>query len=396
MLPKIPLDNIRIVEMGAMITAPLAAMMLADLGADVIKVERPEGGDPFRSFRGSDYSPNFTAYNRNKRSLALNLGSDDGKAILLKLIATADVLLENFRPGVMDRLGLSANVLITANPRLIHATITGFGADGPYRTRPSFDTVSAALSGMTSVFADDDFHDLRGPTITDNVTGMYAAYGILGALMRRARSGSGERVEVNMLEASIAFMPDLFANFTELGMTQTPYTRAASSQSYIVRCRDGKLLALHLSSPQKFWQGLVAALESTDLAADTRFTARMDRVANYHALKSTLDTEFARRDRADWIARLEQNDVPYAPVHSIAEVLDDPQVRHLGTFHPIAHPVQGTLTAIHNPVTLDRERLPARYPPPLLGAHTGAILADLGYDSARCAELRAGGVIGGR
>jgi len=389
-----PLEGIRVVEMGTVITAPLAAMMLADLGADVIKVEKPGEGDPFRSFRGSDYSPNFTAYNRNKRSLVLNLRESEGRAIFQKLISAADVLVENFRPGVMERMGLGAETLAAANPRLIHASITGFGADGPYSARPSYDTVGAALSGMTSVFTDERFHDLRGPTITDNVTGMYAACGILGALMRRTQTGRGGRVEVNMLEASVAFIPDLFANYLQLGIAQTPYTRAASSQSYVVRCADGMLLALHLSSPQKFWHALVTAIEQPDLAGDSRFATRIGRVANYLELKTVLDEAFARRDRADWIAQLEHGDVPHAPVLAIGEVGQDPQLVHLGTFGEVTHPEKGTLPTIHSPVTLDRARAPIRRAPPTLGEHTDAILSELGYSARQCEALRTGGTVG--
>lgn len=394
MTERAPLQGIRIVEMGAVITAPLAAMLLADLGADVVKVEKPGEGDPFRSFRGSDDSPNFTAYNRNKRSLALNLREEAGRAVFLKLVAAADVLVENFRPGVLARMALPPERLAAANPRLVHATVTGFGADGPYSARPSYDTVAAALSGMTSVFADDAFHELRGPTITDNVSGMYAAYGVLAALMRRERTGRGGRVEVNMLEVAIAFMPDLFANQQQLGIPQTPYTRAASSQSFVVRCADGGLLALHLSSQPKFWQALIEALERPGLAQDARFAARTDRVANYMALKAALEDVFAGRTRAEWLARLAATDVPHAPVNAIGDVPADPQVKHLGTFAAIADHAGGTQLAINNPVTLDRNRFALRCAAPKLGGHTDAILAELGYDEASCAALRRAGIIG--
>lgn len=397
-----PLEGIRIVEMGAVITAPLAAMLLADLGADAIKVEKPGEGDPFRGFRGAAHggprgdsdSPNFTAYNRNKRSLALDLRKTEGRAVFLKLIATADALIENFRPGVLARLGLAPEALAAANPRLVHATITGFGADGPYAARPSYDAVAAALSGMTSVFADDAFHDLRGPTITDNVSGMYAAYGVLAALLRRGRTGRGGRIEVNMLEAGIAFMPDLFANQQQLGIAQTPYTRAASSQSFVLRCADGKLIALHLSSQPKFWEALVAALERPDLAEDKRFATRPNRMANYRVLKTVLDEAFARRTLPAWLARLASTDVPHAPVLAIEDVPADPQVKHLGTFAELVDPVKGAQSAINNPVTMDRARMTLRNAAPALGDATDALLAELGYDAESRAALRAGGIVG--
>src|SRR5262245_26647169 len=206
------LKGVRVVELSTVITAPLAGMMLADLGADVIKVEHPQGGDPFRTFRGEQYSPNFVAYNRGKRSIQLDLRADAGRSILLKLVARADVLLENYRPGIMEKLGLGDDVLTAANARLIHCSITGFGASGPYSARPAYDNVAVALSGIASLQLDAEQPQSSGPTIPDNATGMFACYGILGALYERARSGRGHRVDVNMLEAGIAFIPDPFAN----------------------------------------------------------------------------------------------------------------------------------------------------------------------------------------
>ena len=387
------LAGVRVLELGTMITAPVAGMMLADLGADVVKVENPKGGDPFRNFRGGLYSPHFTAYNRNKRSLTLNLQSEAGKGALLRLLPRADVLIENYRAGVMERLGLGAAALAAANPGLIHCSITGFGASGPYAGRPAFDTIGSALGGITGLFVDREKPRLAGPTITDNATGIYACYGILGALFERARTGKGRRVEVNMLEASIAFMPDMFANFTQMGIRNDPFTRVSTSQSYALRCADGKLLAVHLSSPPKFWEGLLAALERPDLAADPRFGTREARVKNYGALYATLQEIAATRPRGDWMTRLEKEDVPFAPIHEIAEVLEDEQVRHLGTFYRTHHPTEGAVTGIHRPVRIDGSRDIAATPPPALGEHSDAILAELGYGAADIAALRAAGAI---
>jgi len=178
------LKGVRVIELGTMITAPLAAMMLADLGADVVKIERPDGGDPFRSFHGGLYSPHFIAFNRNKRSVALDLQSKTGKKTLRALLREADVLIDNYRSGVMDRLGLSAEFMRREYPSLIWCSITGFGADGPYALRPAYDAVAGALSGVASLTLDPTEPVASGPTIADNITGMYAAYGILGALLR--------------------------------------------------------------------------------------------------------------------------------------------------------------------------------------------------------------------
>ncbi len=388
-----PLEGVRVLELGQIITAPLAGMMLADLGAQVIKIENPHGGDPFRSFRGGQYSPHFTAYNRNKRSITLNLQHAEGKAIALKLVAGTDVLLENFRPDVMGRLGLDAVTLAAANPRLIHASITGFGAGGPYVERPAFDTVGMALSGMGSLFFDSDDPQVRGPTIVDNVSGMYTSYGILGALFERVRTGKGRRIEVNMLEAAIAFMPDPFANFHQLDMPQGPASRSSASQSYALRCSDGKMVAIHLSSPEKFWEGLTRAMGRPDLRSAPRFATRMDRMQHYQALREELAKTFLTRPRDEWIRLLAAEDVPSAPVYDLSEVEQDPQVRHLETFYAMTHPEQGPQIGIHRPVRIDGERGPTDAAAPTLGEHTAAVLRELGYGEEEVVRLRGSGVI---
>jgi crotonobetainyl-CoA:carnitine CoA-transferase CaiB-like acyl-CoA transferase len=372
------LKGVRVIELGTMITAPLAGMMLADLGADVIKVERPDAGDPFRSFRGGLYSPHFIAFNRNKRSVVLDLQSEAGKTALRALLRESDVLLDNYRSGVMDRLGLSAELIRSEYPRLIWCSITGFGADGPYADRPAYDAVAGALSGLASLMLDRASPTASGPTIADNITGMYAAYGILGALYEREKTGRGRRIETNMLESSIAFIPDSFSNFTRLDIDNQPRTRVASSQSYAFRCADGNLLALHLSSPQKFWESLVDVTGRPDLKDDARFATRDARVRNYAALEKELAQVFSSKDRLHWMTELERADVPFAPIQTVAEVLGDPQVGHLGTFYSENHPTEGDLTLIRRPVLIDGQRDVASRPPPTLGEHTNAILAEIG------------------
>ncbi|MBX9843890.1 MAG: CoA transferase [Xanthobacteraceae bacterium] len=376
------LQGIKVVEATTMITGPLAGMLLADLGADVVKLENPNGGDPFRTFRGKDHSPHFLSYNRNKKSLALDIRSEQGKDVLLNLIRRADVFIENFRPGVMDRLGVGRAVLMKENPRLVYCAITGFGSTGPYKDRPAYDAVAQALAGTSSLF----FHGdpvITGPSLSDNLTGMYACYGILAALVERGRTGRGRAVDVSMIEATMAFMPDPFLAHTMLGLPAEPLMRARASQSYALRCSDGKLVSIHMSSQEKFWLAMLETFAVQKLADDPRFSSRAGRVDNYLELAQELQKAAATAPRDHWLKRLEANDVPHAPVNSLPEVMADPQVRHLGSFHEMHHPDRGTYQAIRRPVYFDgsRDDQPLDLPPSL-NADGERILRDLGYDDA--------------
>ena len=274
------LAGIRVVEQGTFITGPCAGMMLADLGADVIKIESPEG-DPYRSYQGGQYSPHFQAYNRNKRSLALDLKQSPDRELFDRLIGQADVFIQNFRPGTAERLGAGAKRLQAINPRLVYCSISGFGSSGPYTERPSYDSVAQALSGFLSVVVDYERPQFLGPALADAITGLYAAYGVLGALVERGRTSRGGLVEVSMLEAMAHFAVEPFAAYFALGETPTSADRPRLAQAYILHTADQRLIAIHLSSLEKFWTGLVAALAAPELASDPRFNTRLNRIAEY-------------------------------------------------------------------------------------------------------------------
>ena len=377
LMPAQALAGVRVLDLGTMITGPLAAMILADLGAEVVKVEPPEG-DPFRSFAPDLYSAHFVAYNRCKRSIVLDLRDESGRARFAALLATADVLVENYRPGTLDRLGFPPTRIEAEFPRLVHCSISGFGTDGPAAGRPAYDGVAQAAAGTLSLFLDPEAPVVAGPTIADNIAGYTAALGVLGALVARGRTGRGGRVEVNMLEAMLAFTPDAFALVAMTGEAPGPLSRVAQSQTYVARCADGALLAIHLSAPPKFWTGLLAALEAPELGTDPRFAARPSRVANYVALRGELAARFARRDRAGWLDRLAAADVPHAPVLSIADVQREPQVRHLGSFGHFTHPDGRELAMVRPPWRFDGTRPPDGRRPPRLDEDGRAILAELG------------------
>ncbi|WFU23217.1 CoA transferase [Bradyrhizobium sp. CB1717] len=384
------LTGIRIIELTAMITGPLAGTMLADLGADVIKVENPPDGDPFRSFRGGNYSPYFCTYNRNKRSVVLNLKGEKGREAFLKLIETADVLIENFRAGVMDRLGLGVARLREVNPRLIICSITGFGDTGPYADRPAYDAVGQALSGISGLMLGAE-GQITGPSVVDNLTGMYASYAVLGALFERERTGTARTIQLNMLESAIAFIADPFANYTMAGIKPDPLMRVRASQSYALRCSDGALLAIHMSSPTKFWVGVQKAFDRSDLGSDPRFESRAGRMENYEQLAQELGATAKTQERKYWIDRLVDNDVPHAPILTLQEVMDDAQVRHLDTFTEISHPVHGPHITIRRPVRYDGSRTdqPLNAAPDL-NEHAAEVLGPLGYSTEAILELQRG------
>jgi crotonobetainyl-CoA:carnitine CoA-transferase CaiB-like acyl-CoA transferase len=364
---KSVLSGIRVVEQGTFITGPCAGMMLADLGADVVKVESP-GGDPYRSYQGGQFSPHFQAYNRNKRSIALDLNAAADRKVFDELIANADVYIQNFRPGTADRLGAGRQRLQDLNAKLIYCSISGFGASGPYADRPSYDSVAQALSGFLSVVVDPERPRFLGPALADAITGIYAAYGILGALFERSRTGRGRLVEVSMLEAMAHFAVEPFAAFFALDRAPTSSDRPRLAQAYILRTADGGLIAIHLSSLEKFWEGLVSALAAPQIGGDQRFRTRQGRIDNYEALGAALDALFSSQPLQHWVERLGANDVPFAPIHRIDEVVQDPQVRHLGLVVPVER-AHGGKQAVRPAVQFDGARATGVTTAPLLDEH---------------------------
>jgi crotonobetainyl-CoA:carnitine CoA-transferase CaiB-like acyl-CoA transferase len=385
------LAGFTVLDLGTFITAPYAAMLLAELGADVIKVERPEGGDPFRWFAGGLSSPHFQAHNRHKRSVALDYTTPRGLALLHQLIARADALVINVRPGVEQRLGIDEGTLRRLNPKLVFCFITGFGADGPYADRAAYDNVGQALSGFLSRFHDSSDARVAGPAISDAATGIFACLGIVSALLERTRSGVGRKVEVSMFEATLALAIEPLAHYFVTGEEQPFHLRGAMSQAYILTCRDGRRIALQMSSPDKFWQGLAAVIEQPDLLA--RYPDRKSRVESYDAIGRELAGIFATRPRDEWLERLAQHDVPFAPERRLSELDEDPQARHLDLFYDLSHPAAGTVRSVHRAIRCDGSREIDFRPPPTLGEHTGEVLAGLGLSDEDLRGLAAQGVI---
>jgi crotonobetainyl-CoA:carnitine CoA-transferase CaiB-like acyl-CoA transferase len=371
------LQGLKVIEQGTFITGPAAGMLLGDLGADVVKVEQPKTGDPFRAFKNGLYSPHYQTYNRNKRSIELDTTQAGDLEMLDALIADADVYIQNFRPGVAEKLNVGAERLQRLNPKLVYCAISGFGSSGPAANRPAYDTVAQAASGFLNLLINPQNPRVVGPAIADALTGFYATYGVLGALFERQRSGIGRKVEVSMLEAMAHFNLDAFTHFFQAGEVMGPYSRPSVSQSYVLRCQDDKWIALHMSSPEKFWRGLAAAIERPRMLEDPRFSTREARIENQEALIELLGERFATQPREQWCRRLEREDVPHAPMYDTSEALQDPQAQHLELMASALHPQMGLFRTVRSPVSFDGQRSLVVRPPPTLGEHNDEIRAEL-------------------
>jgi formyl-CoA transferase len=383
------LKDVTVVECATFVTGPYATALLADLGARVIKIESPPAGDPYRYFAPDPhYSFNFAHLNRNKESLVVDLKAPEGRNICLDMIKKADVFVENFRPGTAQRLGLAYDALCEVNPKLIYCSISAFGQSGPYAEKPGFDTLGQAMSGLLSLLSDPDDPKVMGMAVSDYVTGLSAGYGILGGLLARERSGAGCRLETSLLQATLSFIGETAAGYMRTGNPPNRMARVKNAHAFAFVCKDDLPLAIHCSVPEKFWLALLQAAERTDLSAEEAFKTREARRRNYEALEQALAPTFKTRSRDEWVRRLEANDVPVAPLYTIAEALADPQVSHLQLIEEIEHPVAGKMRFVGAPVGYDSYPRQPSGPPPLLGEHSTAILRELGRNEEAIQRLQ--------
>lgn len=376
------LKDIRVVELGTYITGPAAGMHLADLGADVIKVERPGTGDPFRAFKDGLYSPHYQTYNRNKRSIALDTKKPEDLATLHDLVATADVFIQNFRPGVAEKLGAGEEELRKIRPDLIYCAISGFGTSGPSRDRPAYDTVAQAASGYLRLLTPPTNPRVIGPAIADAVTGQYAAMGIMAALLERGKTGKGRRLDISMLEAMCHFNLDSFTHYYSVDEVMGPLSRPVVSQSYTFACKDGKWVAIHMSSPTKFWEGMLAATGQEQLKDDPRFAERLERIKHQDDLIEILTPVFLQKTRDAWCDLLLENEVPHAPAYDSDEALEDPQAQHLNIKIAAPSAALGTFTTVRAPYNFDGSPELNVLAPPLLDEHGAEIRAELSQRKA--------------
>jgi formyl-CoA transferase len=392
-MPVSILKDVTVIECATFVTGPYATALLADLGARVIKIESPPAGDPYRYFTPDPhFSFNFAHLNRNKKSLVLDLKAAKGKEICIELLKTADVFVENFRPGAAERLGIGYETIRRINRKLVYCSISAFGQSGPYADKPGFDTLGQAMSGLLSLLTDADDPKVMGMAVSDYVTGLSAAYGILGGLWAREKSGGGCRVETSLLQATLSFIGETAAGYLRAGNVPNRMARVKNAHAFAFVCKDGRPLAIHCSVPEKFWLALLRATDRTDIAAEARFKDRDARRQNYEALEKALAPTFQNKTRGEWLQILEAHDVPAVPLYNVGEVLDDPQVKHLGLTEELEHPQAGKLKFIGAPVQFHKINRESSTPPPLLGEQSGAVLRELGYTDGAIEELRIRGI----
>ena len=389
------LAGIKVLEMANVISGPYGGMLLADLGAEVIKVEMPGAGDPFRNWagEGAGVRPAFAAFNRGKKSITVNVKTEEGKELYLRLASEVDVVLDNFRPGFLDKLGVGYDAIRKTNPEVVYCAATGMGTVGPYRDRPTYDAIAQAMSGLWSQLSDVDDPEPVGPPLSDQLTGLYTAYGILGALVSKLKTGKGRKINVSMLGASLAFQPLAVADYLLSGKVANKSSRPHLSQSYTFVGKDGLSFAVHLSSPPKFWKALLETVGREELEKDPRFIKKADRVAHYDELRAELQAEFSKRAREQWLTELVANDVPTGPIYTIEEALGDPQVKALDMVRTFGTGERATPLVGYGVDDPERPRDEAQRPVPGLGEHTREILAAIGYgDEEIEALVRTGAV----
>jgi crotonobetainyl-CoA:carnitine CoA-transferase CaiB-like acyl-CoA transferase len=406
--PRGALEGVRVLDLSRVLAGPWCTQTLADLGADVIKVERPGAGDDTRSW-GPPFLPDrdgrdtaeaayYLGTNRNKRSVTIDIAAPEGQALVRELAAGCDVFIENFKVGDMARYGLDAASLCALYPRLVYCSITGFGQTGPYRDRAGYDYAVQGIGGLMSVTGERDDLPGGGPqkvgvAVADLFTGLYAAVAILAALRHRDATGEGQVIDMALLDTQVAMLANLGANYLVTG--QAP-RRAGNAHQNIVpyqvfEVADGHLI-LAVGNDGQF--GKFCAVAGMDhLCADARFSTNAGRVRHREQLVPLLADVMRTRAKADWLAALEAAKVPCGAINSLDEVFADPQVRHRGMTVPVPHPDSDSLRLVASPIKLSRTPATVRRAPPLLGQHTDEVLREADVEPGRISALRARGLI---
>ncbi len=396
-MSHLPLSGVRVVDLTRILSGPFCSMLLGDLGADVVKIEPPGKGDPVRGqgeiVEGMSWY--FAGFNRNKRSLALNLREEAGREVLARLLSRADILTENFRPGVLTEMGFTPERLAELNPDLIVVSVNGYGSDGPYANRPAFDFITQAMSGYMATNGTPETGPIRtAPPITDLVAGLYAALGAVAALRGREAGGPAQSVEASMMMSMMSMLAYLSSNALATGRDPQPTgnDHPIAAPYGLFRASDGHVAVA--PSTEAIVRRFLAALELDHLLDDPRFDCNAARLRNRGDLNRLIDDVVSRDTQAAWIERLNAAGVPCGRVQSLTEALSDPQTIAQEMVIRVEHPGHGTVGMTGFPIKLSRTPLCARHPAPDLGAHGADILREAGLDGATIAELQRTGIVG--
>ena len=403
-----PLEGIRIIDLTRILAGPFSTMLMADLGADVIKVEQPGTGDPargngpFLSPEGAEtdeqqFSTYFMSINRGKRSIAIDLAKPKGKELLLQLVETADVLLENFRPGTMEKLGLDYEAARARNPRIVMCSVSGFGQTGPYAHRPALDVIVQGMGGMLSITGEPGRGPVRpGASIGDITAALFATVAIQSALLERERSGEGQYIDISMLDCQVSIMENAFMRYFTLGQVpQRIGTRHPSSTPFqAFETADGYVVVAIMGGSTDQWPLFCAAIDHVELIDDDRYATGWARTQRYDELIPIIEDVMRTKTTAEWVEIISEMGVPVGPVQDIAQVANDPQVGHRGMFVELDHPSLGPVKFVGNPIKMSRTPGAPERIPPLLGEQTAEVLTELlGLPDADVAELISEGVV---
>ncbi len=394
-----PLEGIRVLDLTQVLFGPFATMLLSDMGAEVIKIERPEVGDIARGngpiVRGQ--STYFLSLNRGKKSVTLNLATEQGKAVFLELVKSADILVENFKPGTMQKLGLSYEVVRQSNPGIIYAAGSGFGQDGPYAGKPAFDIIVQAMGGVMSITGEEGGPPLRpGVSYGDIAAGLFLCIATLAALQERHRSGEGQMVDISMLDCQVAVQENAFVRYLNTGEIPhalgTRHPVITPFQTF--QTKDGSIALALRGGIKDQWPLFCAAIDRIDIIDDPRFNDGWARTQNYRELEPILTEAMKKRTTGEWVEELEQAGIPCGPVNTIDKVASDPQIKARNMIIDVEHPEAGTFKVVNSPFKFSRTPDKVGRASPELGEHTEEILNRLaGISPAEMGRLKASGVI---
>jgi crotonobetainyl-CoA:carnitine CoA-transferase CaiB-like acyl-CoA transferase len=394
-----PLEGIRIVDLSRIVAGPLATQIFGDYGAEVIKIEQPKVGDDSRGWAPPKAPDGSAAYffsiNRNKKSVTLNLKHPRGKAIVKELVRRSDVVIENFKPGTMEDLGLDYEVLRRVNPRIIYCQISGFGNSGPYRERAGYDSILQGMTGLMSITGERGGPPVKaGVALIDEITALYAHGAILAALLHRERTGQGQKVECSLLESGVGALMNAATAYLVAGVVQGRWGSAHESlvpyQAF--RARDGYLIVG--AGNERLWKAFCEVIGAPEWADDPRFDTNFKRVERRDELVRMIEERLQARSRDEWIAAFAAAGLPTGPINTVDQVFRDPQVLHRGMVQEVTHPTAGPVKLVGIPVKFSETPGEIRLPPPLLGQHTEEVLGGLlGLDRDQIEALRADGVI---